>query len=145
MNYTSWNLFLYFSQFLFYFSQKSSFGIYGIYCFFSSFCENNICLYFNYIIQYTLGVKAKVTHRQRSELSPTLRLKLLYWLYYYNPFFVAFSFIGLVCSFISSNSLIATACGIGFIASLGLEVWRSYLNIKYYKGDSLEKIEDEED
>nr|MDO8082426.1 hypothetical protein [Candidatus Freyarchaeota archaeon] len=86
-----------------------------------------------------------MANRQWSEFSRTLRLNLLYWLYYYNPFFVALSFIGLVCAFIFSNSLVATAFGLGFIASLSLEVWRSYLNMKYYKGDPIEKTQDKEE
>ncbi|MGF3536900.1 MAG: hypothetical protein ACQXXE_08735 [Candidatus Bathyarchaeia archaeon] len=75
------------------------------------------------------------------------KLNLLYWLYFYNPFFVALTFIGLICAFIFSENVVTAAFGLGFIASLCLEVWRSYLNIKYYKGDPLntqDEYEDEE-
>jgi hypothetical protein len=54
------------------------------------------------------------------------------------------TFIGLICAFIFSDRWFTVAFGLGFIVSLCLEVWRSYLNIKYYKGDPL-NTQDEED
>ncbi|WXG41869.1 MAG: hypothetical protein WED07_14075 [Candidatus Freyarchaeum deiterrae] len=85
-----------------------------------------------------------MTKRQRIEFPRTVRLNLLYWLYFWNPICLGLSFVGLIVSFIYSNPWAVTAFGLGLVTSLCLEVWRSYLKLKYNKANITQKAQDRE-
>ncbi|MHA1209300.1 MAG: hypothetical protein ACTSSA_09915 [Candidatus Freyarchaeota archaeon] len=57
------------------------------------------------------------------------KIKPARWLDVFNVAIIGLSFIGLVFAFNTLNSLAITAFGLGFVAALSFEVWRSCLNL----------------
>jgi hypothetical protein len=63
------------------------------------------------------------------------------WLHLCNVCLIILSFTGLVLAFVHPNTQAITVFGLGFIASLSLEVWGSRLNIEHKTEEYPEKTE----
>nr|MDO8082430.1 hypothetical protein [Candidatus Freyarchaeota archaeon] len=61
------------------------------------------------------------------------------WLHLCNICLIALSFTGLVLAFVYPNAQAITVFGLGFVASLSLEVWGSCLNPEHKNEEYQEK------